>query len=1017
MGNKKMNRLTFGIIVLGVSSACLAADDVRPQKYAYAVRAEAAPAVDGKLDDAVWKTAEWNGEYLAAKTGAAPVYQTRFKAAYTKDALYLAVESLDDEPAKIDPEVNVTEWWHMDIAEVFIANLQGEVLHLVESARGNMNEEIPGSVQARNESGAKWRAASAIGTKSWTCEFAIPFGLLGFNPGDRYATIPFNISRCIERAKQYSLWNFTKGRFGDLSGFGRLAFVGRKAPAVKPTGDELTFSCWARLPALPKAEAGKGRTSYALLGIGNLGHVSLAHDGTLEGEISAKKPDGGLAQFITRAKIKDMFEPGEWCHYAVTYSPKSGKTAVWFNGNAVAVRGDDIHHTTKLLPIRRDLGYSLRIGSHVNGYFPTDGQVAGVKFHDRALTAEELSAEEDRFWRKLEPTAKSLADLSQARHNRKVAEADKLFNSGRTLRYCVVDVLGREMFKWDTALKEETLDKPVKIVSAKGEYEAAGFLVRSKFDVRGFIPTPSDLRNEKGDTLPASVLDLRIAKVMARYISWSSKLVAFEPVPLVHDDAILRVNEEKRTNEMRYDFPDGSRYVDISTPMPVGKGHGQNARYSAADHPIRDAKTLQPADLKDHRTIEYFITSHVPADAKPGVYRGEIALKTTAGESYGAVPVELTVLPFALPEPMTRYDPTRVFERGIYHRVGEMFDTRPDSPGTITQRGRNERQVRAEMRNMAAHGIQHPCICMGLPMPYWKGDPSCYNPKNGGTVTVPDGTELAYFRKYIAMMKEEGLSTDPLYVFNNGNLGFRDHYDRRTMKGQLEDLSDKLRAYLLEHLGHTNVWFYGVDEASGDSLAREYDFWEDAGRLGWKFYTTVLKQNVKNVAGRIEMASVSWAMTKEIAKYCHDRGTRVWSYANPQALILGQTFPFRVNYGMGEWLGNFDGFGVYAYNESNFHPWNDVDGVEWSYVFQTADGVVDCLCFEGQREAVDDVRYATLLARLCRENPSSPVAQEALAWLDVIDVTHFSYDPNATRAKMVRYIMNLLENHDKGKTK
>ena len=86
-------------------------------------------------------------------------------------------------------------------------------------------------------------------------------------------------------------------------------------------------------------------------------------------------------------------------------------------------------------------------------------------------------------------------------------------------------------------------------------------------------------------------------------------------------------------------------------------------------------------------------------------------------------------------------------------------------------------------------------------------------------------------------------------------------------------------------------------------------------------------------------------------------------------------------------------------------------------MFQTADGVVDCLCFEGQREAVDDVRYATLLARLCRENPSSPVAQEALAWLDAIDVTHFSYDPNATRAKMVRYIMNLLENHDKGKTK
>ena len=62
-----MNRLTFGIIVLGVSSACLAADDVRPQKYAYAVRAEAAPAVDGKLDDAADELLEKRDELESAQ--------------------------------------------------------------------------------------------------------------------------------------------------------------------------------------------------------------------------------------------------------------------------------------------------------------------------------------------------------------------------------------------------------------------------------------------------------------------------------------------------------------------------------------------------------------------------------------------------------------------------------------------------------------------------------------------------------------------------------------------------------------------------------------------------------------------------------------------------------------------------------------------------------------------------------------------------------------------------------------
>ena len=77
-------------------------------------------------------------------------------------------------------------------------------------------------------------------------------------------------------------------------------------------------------------------------------------------------------------------------------------------------------------------------------------------------------------------------------------------------------------------------------------------------------------------------------------------------------------------------------------------------------------------------------------------------------------------------------------------------------------------------------------------------------------------------------------------------------------------------------------------------------------------------------------------------------------------------------------------------------------------MFQTADGVCDLINWEGQREAYDDVRYATLLLRLCRENPVSPVSKEALAWLDSIDVTHYFYDPNKTRSKMVEFILRLL---------
>ena len=997
-----MKTIVLNVVTLASSVALVTASpsaSAEGMKYYTASMSEGAPTVDGSIDDPVWKGVPWGGSYVLAKKAGEPTEQTRFKAVYTKDALYVAVESLDSEVEKIHPEFNDAEWWYVDISELFLGTSEGEVLHLIYTARGHRYEEIPGAVQLRTKNAVTWSAASQIGKGNWTCEFKVPLELLGVDPGDRYMTVPFNLCRCISRKREFSSWNFSPTTFTSSAGFGRLAFGGRAYAKPVFTGSELSFSCWAKVPELASKDAPRGRTSYAFISWSGFFRLMLSCDGSLESEFDGSK-DGKSYQFITSANVNQFFEKGEWMHLAASYSLKDGATALYLNGQHVGSRKDDLRHQTALVPLQGPRENApFNVGSLPGGYFPVDGEIAGVRFYDHAVTAEELSKFEEPVWKKLEPEAKNLADLQNARRARRAEEADRLFKKGRMLRYSIVDVLGRELFKWDTPLKEETLDLPMKIVSAKGEYEAAGFIVRSKNAVQGFLPVASDLRDGQGNVLPASTIDLRINKVMARNVSPYSKIRILEPTVLVHDDRLLSVDEGKMENLMRYDFPEGSKYVNVSEPRSF-KG-GQSAVLKVEEHPIHDAKTLQPVDLKDHRTIEYWATSFVPLDTKPGLYKGEIALKTVSGESFGVVPVELTVLPFALPDPKTRYNPKLVYERGIYHRVGDRFDARPDSKGTIGQRGRNEQQIRAEFRNMAAHGIQHPCVCMELPMPYWKGDPSCYNPKNGGTVTVPDADGVAYFKKYIAMMNEEGLCTNPLYVFNHGNLGFRDHYDRKTMKGQLEEVIRLLNAYLMENLGHTNVLYYGVDEAHGDELVREFNFWEDAGKLGLRFYTTTLHQNIPLLAGRIHLASVSHAMDKKSAKDLHDAGTFVWSYGNPQSNLLSKPFPYRVNFGLGEWLSNWDGYGVYAYNESSHHPWNCWDGGEYSYVFQTADGVCDLPNWEGQREAYDDVRYATLLRSF--DDPADE------KFFDSLDPTHPAYDPNVARAEMIRRILKHLQ--------
>ena len=280
-------------------------------KYATAVRSDKAPVVDGAIDDGVWKGLSWNGGYVLAKKGGEPTEQTRFKALYTDDALYVAVESLDSEVASIHPEINDAEWWYVDIAELFLGDPQGEILHLIYTARGHRYEEIPGAVQLRTKNAVTWSAASQIGKGNWTCEFKVPLKLLGVDPGARYLTVPFNLCRCISRKKEFSSWNFSPTTFKNAAGFGRLAFGGCNYPQPKFTGNEMTFSCWAKVPALPDKDAPRGRTSYAFLSWGGFFRLMLSNKGVLESEFDGAK-DGQNYQFITRSNVTQFFEPGEF---------------------------------------------------------------------------------------------------------------------------------------------------------------------------------------------------------------------------------------------------------------------------------------------------------------------------------------------------------------------------------------------------------------------------------------------------------------------------------------------------------------------------------------------------------------------------------------------------------------------------------------------------------------------------------------------------------------------------------
>jgi len=192
----------------------------------------AAPVVDGDLGDACWKGAAWSSGFTS-REGGAPKRGSRFKAVYAKDALYVAVECMEPTPEKMADEHQAHEFWLCDVVEIFSCAAKNEMLHLICSAHGNLNDEIQGKTSARTKGNVGWQAKSKVYADRWTCEFRMPFLLFGAVPADGEIAAPFNVCRNATTVNELSSWSHTMS-FKSTANYGTLAL--EKAPAALADG-------------------------------------------------------------------------------------------------------------------------------------------------------------------------------------------------------------------------------------------------------------------------------------------------------------------------------------------------------------------------------------------------------------------------------------------------------------------------------------------------------------------------------------------------------------------------------------------------------------------------------------------------------------------------------------------------------------------------------------------------------------------------------------------------------------
>jgi hypothetical protein len=176
-----------------------------------AVRVERAPTIDGRLDDAVWSSAEAiaNLTQVDPREGAHPTELTEVRILFDSNALYVGIRCFDREPASIiatqmqrdsdlqfDDRVAIAlDTFHDHRNGYYFAmNPAGAKVDSLISGNGKLNQAWDGI----------WEGRASIDDLGWSVEIAIPFETVAFNAA--LSSWGFNVQRSIKRRLESDRW-------------------------------------------------------------------------------------------------------------------------------------------------------------------------------------------------------------------------------------------------------------------------------------------------------------------------------------------------------------------------------------------------------------------------------------------------------------------------------------------------------------------------------------------------------------------------------------------------------------------------------------------------------------------------------------------------------------------------------------------------------------------------------------------------------------------------------------------
>ena len=406
--------------------------------------------------------------------------------------------------------------------------------------------------------------------------------------------------------------------------------------------------------------------------------------------------------------------------------------------------------------------------------------------------------------------------------------------------------------------------------------------------------------------------------------------------------------------------PDGARLSPEQIDVRSTRCLDKRTTYPATEfiHVPTFLERRDQVSIPARQSHRFWLTVHVPDDAQPGLYTGEVLLRTKGREH--AVPIRFRVLPFRLPDP-------RGVAFGMYYTGQGVQD---------------EAQLLADLQDMRQHGMNTVGLCFGM-------DAARVTYENGRVQIAWDGTSR--FERFIEGYRKLGF-TEPLLLLADVAQGIA---GQGGVSLGSEEYAKRYKAVVRA------ITAYGKEKGWPEIIWQPVDepAWQGKEEMDRCLYLLKL---LKEAGVRTETDGPGDAFLEQDAgphtdfwnyngglphadriNQIHKQGAYVWYYNND---VEGYR-PEVMRYGAGFllWKTGADGIFNWEYRgQGGASLYNDLDSprtdMVYRYLPEGNETGGPATSWEAFREGVDDYRYIALLKDLiaqARRSGKAAVRREA----------------------------------------